>query len=100
MKKVAIGLLFASSTLLMADGAALFKKCAGCHGADGQTKALGKSDIIGGLDVATVVADLEGYKAGTTNKHGMGGVMKGQIGTYTSEQIKEVATYISTLKKK
>jgi len=98
MKKVAIGLLFATSTLLMADGAALFKKCAGCHGANGQTKALGKSAVITGLDAATVAADLEGYKAGTTNKNGMGGVMKGQVASYTPEQIKEVAAYIAAMK--
>jgi cytochrome c553 len=98
MKKIAIGLLFASSTLLMADGAALFKKCAGCHGANGEKKALGKSAVIKGLDAAAVAKDLEGYKAGTTNKNGMGGVMKGQVATYTPEQIKEVSEYIAGLK--
>jgi len=98
MKKVAIGLLFATSTLLMADGAALYKKCAGCHGANGQTKALGKSAVIAGLDAAAVATDLEGYKAGTTNKNGMGGVMKGQVASYTPEQIKEVSAYIAAMK--
>ncbi len=99
MKKIAIAMLFAGSTLLMADGAALYAKCAGCHGKDGSMKALGKSAPIAGLDAATVAADLEGYKAGTTNKHGMGGVMKGQVATYTPEQIKEVSEYISNLGK-
>jgi len=99
MKKVAIAMLFAGSTLLMADGAALYAKCAGCHGKDGKTKALGKSAPIAGMDAAAVAKDLEGYKAGTTNKNGMGGVMKGQVATYTPEQIKEVAEYISKLAK-
>ena len=98
MKKVAIAMLFAGSTLLMADGAALYAKCAGCHGKDGKTKALGKSDPIAGLAVDVLVKDLEGYKAGTTNKHGMGGVMKGQVGTYSADDIKAVATYINGLK--
>ncbi len=99
MKKVAIAMLFAGSTLLMADGAALFAKCAGCHGKDGKTKALGKSPAIAGLPVDQLIKDIEGYKAGTTNKNGMGGVMKGQVATYTPEQIKEVAEYISKMPK-
>jgi cytochrome c553 len=98
MKKVAIAMLFAGSTLLMADGAALYAKCAGCHGKDGKTKALGKSDPIAGLAADVLVKDLEGYKAGTTNKHGMGGVMKGQVATYSADDIKAVAAYINGLK--
>jgi len=98
MKKIALGLLFAGSTMLMADGAALYAKCAGCHGAKGEKKALGKSGIIGGADAAALAKDLEGYKAGTLNKNGMGGVMKGQVATYTPEQIKEVSEYIAGLK--
>ena len=100
MKKIAMGLLFvATSSLLMADGAALYKKCAGCHGANGEKAALGKSAIIAGMAAADLEKDLEGYKAGTTNKHGMGGVMKGQVAAYTPEQIKEVAAHIAAMKK-
>ncbi|NKQ40412.1 MAG: c-type cytochrome [Sulfurovum sp.] len=99
MKKVAIAMLFGACTLLLADGAALYAKCAGCHGKDGKTKALGKSPSIAGLAVDTLVKDMEGYKAGTLNKSGMGGVMKGQVVSYTPEQIKEVAEYISKLPK-
>jgi len=98
MKKVAIGMLFAACTMLMADGAALYKKCAGCHGADGKTKALGKSAPIAGLDAAVLAKDLEAYKAGTLNKNGMGGLMKAQVASYTPEQIKEVAAYIAAMK--
>ena len=46
MKKIAIAMLFAGSTLLMADGAAAYAKCAGCHGANGEKAALGKSAIL------------------------------------------------------
>ncbi len=100
MKKIALAMLFAGTTsLLMADGAALFAKCAGCHGKDGKTKALGKSDVIAGLPADQIVKDLEGYKAGTTNKHGMGGVMKGQVASYSADDIKAVAEYISKLAK-
>jgi cytochrome c553 len=83
----------------MADGAALYAKCAGCHGADGKTKALGKSAPIAGMAVEKTVEDLKGYKAGTLNQHGMGGLMKGQAANMSEEDMKAVAEYISTLGK-
>ena len=46
MKKLAITMLLAGSTLLMADGAAAYAKCVGCHGANGEKVAMGKSKII------------------------------------------------------
>lgn len=99
MKKAILALMFAgAASLMMADGAALFKKCAGCHGAHGEKKALGKSAVIAGMDVATLEADLKGYKAGTLNKHGMGMLMKGQVAGLSDAQIKELAEYIHGLK--
>jgi len=90
--------LLATTSIAMADGAALFAKCAGCHGADGKTKALGKSDPIAGMAAADVVKNLEGYKAGTLNKHGMGGVMKGQA-NMSADDMKALGEYISKLAK-
>jgi len=98
MKKIAIAMLFASSTLLMADGAALFAKCAGCHGQNGEKPALGKSAIIKGQDVAKTVEQLQGYKAGTLNLHGMGALMKGQVASMSDDDIKAVAEHIAGLK--
>ncbi|WP_300366189.1 c-type cytochrome [Hydrogenimonas sp.] len=99
MKKVTLALMLAgAASLVMADGAALYKKCAGCHGAKGEKKALGKSAVIGGLDVATLEADMKGYKAGTLNKHGMGMLMKGQVASMSDADIKAVAEYIHGLK--
>jgi len=83
---------------MAADGAALFKKCAACHGAHGEKKALGKSAVIGGVDTATIEADLKGYKAGTTNKKGMGALMKGQVASYSDADIAAVSAYINGLK--
>ena len=101
MKKIAIlGLIAAGAMSLMAaDGAALFKKCAGCHGAKAQKKALGKSEVIAGWDKAKIVEALKGYKAGTRNVHGMGAVMKGQAATLSDADIEAVADYISKFKK-
>ncbi len=92
-------MLFAGSTLLMADGAAAFAKCAGCHGQNGEKAALGKSAIIAGQDAAKTVEQLQGYKAGTLNQHGMGGVMKGQVASLDDAAMKEVADHIATLGK-
>jgi len=91
-------MLFAGSTLLMADGAAIFAKCAGCHGTNGEKAALGKSAIIKGQDAAKTVEKLNGYKAGTLNQDGMGAVMKSQTAALSDEDIKAVADYIATLK--
>jgi cytochrome c553 len=98
MKKLAITMLLAGSTLLMADGAAAFAKCAGCHGANGEKAALGKSAIITGQDAAKTVEQLNGYKAGTLNQHGMGGLMKGQVASMDDAAIKAVADYVAAMK--
>ncbi|MEA3522756.1 MAG: c-type cytochrome [Campylobacterota bacterium] len=94
MKKIALTLLVASVGLMAADGAALYKKCAACHGAKGEKKALGKSAVITGVDTA---ADLAAYKAGTLNKKGMGALMKGQVASYSDADIAAVAAYIKGL---
>jgi len=98
MKKFAITMLLAGSTLLMANGAASYAKCKGCHGANGEKKALGKSAVITGQDVATTIKDLSAYKAGTLNKYGMGGLMKGQVSSMDEATIKAVAEYIAGMK--
>ncbi|MBU1667793.1 c-type cytochrome [bacterium] len=79
------------------DGKALYAKCAGCHGADGKTAALGKSAVIAGQTAADLETKIAGYKAGTLNVAGMGALMKGQVATYSDEDIKAVSGYIAGL---
>ncbi len=116
MKKIALSLLLACGVAMAAEGnatdanatagaaapagngKALFAKCAGCHGQNGEKKALGKSDVIKGWDAAKTEEALKGYKAGTLNTHGMGGVMKGQVAAMSDEDIKALAAYIASLK--
>ena len=98
MKKLAMTLLFAGSTLLMADGAAIYAKCAGCHGTNGEKAALGKSAIIKGQDAKKTTEQIKGYKAGTLNQHGMGALMKGQVGSLSDADIKAVSDYIAAMK--
>jgi cytochrome c553 len=78
-------------------GKALFAKCAGCHGADGKTKALGKSAVIAGQAAADLETKIAGYKAGTLNTAGMGALMKGQVAAMSDDDIKAVSAYISGL---
>jgi len=97
MKKVLLTLAFAGCALMAADGKAIFDaQCKSCHGADGKMKALGKSNPVAGSK--TVKADLEGYKAGTLNKHGMGTVMKGNAAKLSDADMTAVASYIGGLK--
>ena len=76
----------------------IYTKCAGCHGADGKTKALGKSPEIAGQSKEELMTKIKGYKAGTIDVAGMGNLMKGQVATMDDATIEAVSTYISTLK--
>ena len=80
------------------DAAALFKSCAGCHGAKGEKKALGKSDVITGWSALKVEEALKGYRSKKRNVHGMGAVMQGQAAKLSDEEIKALGEYISKLK--
>lgn len=98
MKKLALALAIAGATSLFAsDGAALYKKCASCHGAHAEKKALGKSQIIAGWDTAKTVEALKGYKAGTYGA-AMKGVMKGQVAALSDADIDALAAHIHGLK--
>ncbi len=94
----------ATATAAVADtaknvaGAAAYAKCAGCHGADGKTLALGKSPVIAGQSKEELVTKINGYKAGTIDVAGMGTLMKGQVASLDDAAIDAVSTYISTLK--
>lgn len=99
MKKLLIIAFFLATSLttLSADGKALFAKCIACHGASGQMKALGRSEVIKGWSKAKVVTALKGYKDGSYGKM-MKGIMKGQVATLNDKQMNELGDYISSLK--
>lgn len=94
----------ATATAAVADteeivaGAAAYAKCAGCHGADGKTQALGKSPVITGQSKEELITKLNGYRDGTINVSGMGTLMKGQVASMDDAAISALAAYISTLK--
>lgn len=103
MKKLLCVTLLASSCVFGADGAAMFKACAACHGAKAEKPYLGgKVPALNTLDAAARLEDLKAYKAGTLNggkgKAGQGGIMKAQLSKYSEEDLAVINDYISTLK--
>lgn len=75
------------------DGAALYKKCAACHGAAGEKSALGKSKIIKDLGKEAFVAAMKGYQDGSYGGASKA-LMVGQVKNLTPEQIDAIAAFI------
>jgi cytochrome c553 len=98
MMKTLIALLGLTAMLSAADGAALYQKCAACHGLKGEKAALGKSEVISGWNSAKTLEALKGYKAGTRNTKGMGALMKGQTAALSDADMKVLADHIAGLK--
>jgi cytochrome c553 len=98
INRVLVGLAVVGSlSVAMADGSALYKKCAGCHGAHAEKKALGKSAVIKGWDAQKTVAALKGYKAGTYGG-AMKGLMKGQVAALGEPEMESIAKFIAAQK--
>ncbi len=89
--------ILGATSLFATNGATLYKACAGCHGANGEKAALGKSKIIAGWDTSKVQAALKGYKDGSYGG-AMKGIMKGQVSRLSNTDIKLVSEYIGSLK--
>lgn len=94
IKKVAVQKTIAPTPLKT--GKDVFATCAGCHGANADKPALGKSQIIKGWDALKVAQVLNGYKDGSYGGP-MKAVMKGQASKLSDQEIKLVADYISKL---
>ena len=91
MKKVIVLLaVLGLSSVAMADA---YKKCAGCHGASGEKKALGKSKVMSEMTKTDIVAALKGYKAGTYGG-AMKGLMKGQVSSLSDADMNAIAEKI------
>jgi cytochrome c len=86
-----IGLLL--SLMATASFADAYKKCMGCHGANGEKVALGKSKVIKDMTKAEIEASLLGYQNGTYGG-AMKGLMAGQVRTLSAADIKAIATKI------
>jgi len=98
MKKTILTLTLVSTMMMAADGAALYKKCAGCHGVQGEKKALGKSKVINAMNKADLVTALKGYKDGSYGAS-MKALMKGQVAALSDQDVDVLAEHITSLKK-
>jgi cytochrome c len=87
-------------SLMAADGAAIYKKCAVCHGADGKMVYAGKVPAVTSLTKEQIIQHLNEYKEGTRNAFGMGAVMSAQakLNIKSDADAEAVASYIETLK--
>ncbi len=95
LTKILLGLaVLGATSLVAADGVALYKKCVGCHGASGERKALGRSAVIKGWEIKKTVAALKGYKDGTYGGP-MKGVMKGQVASMDDKQMEAIAQFLA-----
>lgn len=83
MNKIVLGTLICG---VAAFGAVNLAVCKGCHGADFEKAALGKSKIVKDMTKAEVSKALTGYKAGTYGSS-MAGVMKGQVAKYSDAEL-------------
>lgn len=101
MKKLIFIALCSAVGLMAADGAALFKTCVTCHGANGDKVPPGSKATftINSLDKAKIIEDLKGYKAGTLNQYGLGAQMKIYAGKLSDADMEALANHIVTLKK-
>ena len=93
--KTLLMILGITAILGAADGADLYKKCAACHGVNGEKHALGKSKAINEMSKEELVSSMKGYKDGTYGG-AMKALMKGQVASYSDADIEAVADYIGT----
>ena len=87
--------LVAVATLIVSASQAevSLKTCAGCHGADFEKAALGKSKIVKDMSKADIAKALKGYKDGSYGG-AMKNMMKGQVAKFSDADIKEIADKI------
>ena len=91
MKKIIIAASLLTACVAFANP---YAKCAGCHGANGEKAALGKSKIIKDMTKAEFVSALKGYKDGTYGG-AMKGLMKGQVASMDEATMQEIADKIA-----
>jgi cytochrome c len=92
--------LVVSTPALALDGAKLFqeKTCWSCHGKDAKTPIKNMPyPKLAGQNAAYAEAQMKDIKSGARN-NGQTAAMKGVMGLVNDEEIKALATYLSTLK--
>lgn len=97
MKGILLGfslmvLLAFGAAVQASDGADLYKRCKGCHGADG-SKPQGEF-VIKGKSADQLEAAMLGYKAGTYGGERKA-IMVSQLGKLSDEEIRMLAEHMA-----
>ncbi len=103
MKTVFVSLIaLATAVSLSAEsGRELFvQRCAPCHGEKGMQQALGISSQIGRMDRKTLIESLEIYRIGRLSRYGRGDLMTEQARSLSDRDIREIADYLQSLRRK
>jgi len=95
MKKIILSVLMTMA--LLANSEELYKNCAGCHGDQGETSALGQSKVITGQKSNLTIKELTAYKNGELNQYGLGNIMQLQLKTIDEDDIQKLAEFIEMM---
>ena len=95
---IASAVLALNFSLLAADGAAIYKKCAACHGEKADVKYANKVPALTSISKEDRIKALQGYKDGSNNNFGMGKVMQLHAKNLSDEDMATVSEYIDSLK--
>jgi cytochrome c len=93
------GLFFVPAVMAAPDGAALYaeKTCIACHGAKGSKPLLPGYPRIAGQNAAYAEQQMKDIKSGA-RKNGQSAAMQGIMHLVSDEEIKILATWLSSLK--
>lgn len=91
MKKLVVAASLLTACVAFANP---YAKCIGCHGANGEKVALGKSKVIKDMTKADFIAAMKGYKDGSYGGP-MKGLMKGQAMPLSDADIEAIANQIA-----
>ena len=95
---IATAVLALNLSLLAADGADIYKKCAACHGEKADVKYANKVPALTSISKEERIKALQGYKDGSNNAFGMGKVMQIHAKNLSDEDMAAVSEYIDSLK--
>lgn len=75
-------------------GSELYSKCRGCHGANGEKKAMGVGEALQGQSASDIASKLKGYQDGSYGGSKKA-IMASQAKRLSEEDIAALADFIS-----
>jgi len=97
IKKILFIFTLFTSLLMAANGAAIYIKCAKCHGENGKHRAFGKSSKIAGWKTEQTISVINIFK-NMSKYDKFAKVMNKQVSKLSDDEIRAVAEYISRLR--